>query len=169
MPPRQKPGRSKQNYVTPQAFLEAVKRQLGIKEFKWDLAADASNTAAGLWYEHGSLAANWTFPFQPSQPVQGWCWLNPPFANIEPWAKKCWEESRKGCHIAFLVPASVGSDWCRDWVDRKATIVYFLNGRIPFIPDKPKWGYPKDCMLALYQPDRHYKTTYEVWNWRAAS
>lgn len=42
--PRQKPGRSKQDYRTPRAFLVAVKGLLGIEDFTIDLAASVSNS-----------------------------------------------------------------------------------------------------------------------------
>jgi hypothetical protein len=41
--PRQKPHRSKQDYCTPDDFLRAVTRLLGIQAFAFDLAADATN------------------------------------------------------------------------------------------------------------------------------
>jgi hypothetical protein len=62
--------------------------------------------------------------------------------------------------IALLVPASVGSNWYRDYVDRYAYVL-FLNGRIDFIPGEP---YPKDCMLVLYGYSN--KPGNRVWTWR---
>jgi hypothetical protein len=44
--PDQKPFRSKQNYGTPENFLTATKRRLGISAFKFDFAADALNHKA---------------------------------------------------------------------------------------------------------------------------
>jgi hypothetical protein len=42
--------------------------------------------------------------------------------------------------------------------------VLLLNGRLAFMPDKPAWLYPKDCILCLYGP--FVEPGYEVWNWR---
>lgn len=155
MAPQQRPGRSKQDYSTPDNFIVAVKAKLGIDEFSIDLAADSSNTKAAVWYDEAadSLQMEW-------QHIKGWAWLNPPFNKIGPWAEKAWWS---GANIAMLVPASVGSNWWRDFVHEKARVL-LLNGRLAFIPDKPKWLYPKDCALLLYNDQ--VKVGYEVWSWR---
>jgi phage N-6-adenine-methyltransferase len=149
--PVQKPGRSKQDYSTPDEFIEAVKGLLGISYFDLDLAADESNSKGYRYIneEMDSLSVEWPR-------LDGWCWLNPPFANIEPWAKKCWTS---GIRAAFLVPASVGANWFRDWVDGKA-YVFFLSPRLSFDGKDP---YPKDCILALYGTGM---TGYKCWDWR---
>ena len=148
--PVQKPGKSKQDYATPPEFIAAVKARLGITAFTIDLAADSVNTQAPDWYDEAndSLAQDWRWWWH-------WSWLNPPFANIAPWAKKCAESKIK---IAFLVPAAVGSNWFRDYVDGKA-LVLMLNGRLSFDGVGP---YPKDCILCLYGVEPGY----EVWSWR---
>ncbi len=61
------------------------------------------------------------------------------------------------------MPASVGSNWYRYYVHNEA-FTLFLNGRIPFMPDKPNWLYPKDCMLALYGTG--VSSGNDVWTWR---
>lgn len=162
--PKQKPYRSKQNYGTPQNFIDATLRRLRIAAFMCDFAADAENKkATAYWSEaddslsHG--AVDWAMRIG-----GGWGWLNPPFTTIGPWAKKCREVKEWGRQIAFLVPAAVGSNWFRDHVDGHA-LVLLLNGRLAFMPDKPTWLYPKDCILCLYSPS--IKPGYEVWNWRS--
>lgn len=152
--PVQKPGLSKQDYETPPEFIAAVKNRLGISEFRIDLAADPFNTKAPEWIgeETNSLECNWTY-------LAGWAWLNPPYGNIAPWAKKC---SESGIKIAFLVPAAVGSNWFRDYVDGKA-LVLLLNGRLSFDGIAP---YPKDCILCLYGAELYGESGYEVWDWR---
>ena len=114
-------GRSKQDYATPMVLITAVKNRLGIGGFAVDLAADEANAKADMWIDEGrnSLALDWRLVIG-----AGWGWLNPPFDNITPWAKKCAETDAK---IAFLVPASVGSNWYRDYVHRHA-FTLFLNG-----------------------------------------
>lgn len=162
--PEQKPGRSKQDYATPAIFIDAVKRRLGIEQFAFDFAADATNAKADYWWDEAKDAL--------AQPVQRWAdacgdewgWLNPPFAQIAPWAKRCAEVAAKtNGKIAFLVPAAVGANWYRDYVHRAHARVLFLNGRIPFMPDKPKWLYPKDCILVLYALGHQGS---DVWTWR---
>ncbi len=150
--PVQKPGKSKQDYETPDEFITAVKRLLRIGHFNIDLAADGLNTKGSIYFreEEDSLSIDWP------DVGQDWCWLNPPFGNIAPWAEKCWTS---GIRVAFLVPASVGANWFRDWVDGKA-YVFFLSPRLSFDGKDP---YPKDCILCLYGTGM---TGYKCWDWR---
>lgn len=157
--PAQKPGTSRQDFATPDLFIAAVKRKLGIEEFKVDLAASADNAKASLYYseQDASLSQNWR-----EWGVEGWCWLNPPFSRIEFWVRKCSRVSDT-IHIALLVPASVGSNWFADYVDGNAR-VFFLKPRLSFDGKGP---YPKDCILCLYGPG--VVPGYEVWDWRSTS
>jgi phage N-6-adenine-methyltransferase len=155
--PQQKPGRSAQDYQTPENFLTATKLKVGVEAFAIDLAADEWNSAADLWYDEAqdSLKQPW---YEPAR--GGWAWLNPPFGKIEPWVHKVYRESRSGAHIAMLVPAGVGSNWWRDWVHHKARVL-LLNGRLTFVGQPT--CYPKDCCLLLYGPG--IAPDYEVWTW----
>lgn len=141
--PAQQPATSKQDYRTEIELLTAVKRRLGINEFDCDLAADADNTVADVYYdrETNALAAGNSW-----KQGNGWNWLNPEFGMIEPFVKKAWQESTapqqegggvcnyNGAKTVVLVPAGVGANWWRDYVHNKANVV-FLNGRLCFIPD----------------------------------
>jgi len=161
--PAQKPGKSKQDYRTPDNFMDAVKLKFG--HLFHDLAAHRGNSQCGACYwgpgsydVEDSLGIDWN---NLKVPDGEWCWLNPPFANIAPWAKKCAESTLP---ILFLVPAAVGSNWFRDHVHGKA-YVYALNGRLDFNVGGP---YPKDCMLCVYDTPglRQYGPGFTVWNWR---
>jgi phage N-6-adenine-methyltransferase len=151
-------GQSKQDYATPPDFIQAVVRRFG--PLALDLAATASNAKAPLFFDiaQDALAQSWH-----RHAHEGQMWLNPPFDSIGPWAKKCAEESKLGAAILFLVPASVGSNWFGDFVFQKAHVL-FLQGRLHFDPANPAWGYPKDCMLAVY--DAAKPCGFEVWRWR---
>lgn len=164
--PKQKPGKSKQDYATPRVFITASLAYLYEGGFLFDFAADASNAKAPSWWAEANNspahpASEWT-----EKVTGGWGWLNPPYKNIGPWAKRCLEVSQLGGRIAFLVPASVGANWYRDYIHGQPGVtVLFLNGRIPFMPDKPTWLYPKDCMLVLFGLGGTFHV--DVWNWRA--
>lgn len=70
MPP-QKPGRSKQDYQTPDDFMVAIRRRFGL--IVHDLAADNQNTQATSFYDEatnalnptvGDIVSNWTIVAQ---------------------------------------------------------------------------------------------------------
>lgn len=153
--PKQKPHRSVQTYGTPVELLQAVKRRLHIGAFACDLAASAENAVAPLFYSEGNSAFDNTWNMG-----TGVSWLNPPFENIKPWVEKAWEESQKGAHVVMLLPASVGSNWYKDYVHQKAYVV-FISPRITFVGETTP--YPKDLMLCVYQPFSMHGT--DVWRW----
>src|SRR5262245_24715580 len=109
--PQQRPGRSKQDYATPAVFIAAVQRRLGIEAFAIDFAADAVNAKAARYCDSttDALRLEWAHLLLPGD----WAWLNPPFANIEPWARRCAALRQAARQVAFLVPASVGANWFR--------------------------------------------------------
>lgn len=145
-------GGSKQNYETPQKFMDAVHKKFG--ELHLDLAASAHNTKCRYYFDEecNSLEQEW--------PLDVPCWLNPPFRHIRPWSQKCHES---GANILFLVPAAVGSNWFRNHAHDKAGRVHFVNGRVKFVGEEQ--GYPKDLVLIEYGR-RQGKTIYEPWDWR---
>jgi phage N-6-adenine-methyltransferase len=161
--PVQRPYRSKQDYATPAAFIQAAQRRLGIKAFSFDFAADATNAKAPHWWSETDDSLSKSGDDWARACNHGWGWLNPPFSVIGPWAELSKHCRYGGGSIALLVPAAVGSNWFRDFVDDHA-LVLMLNGRLAFMPDKPTWLYPKDCILCLFSP--HIEPGYEVWNWR---
>jgi phage N-6-adenine-methyltransferase len=165
--PAQKPGRSIQNYGTPPEFILAVKRRFRIKDFEYDLAAEAENTKAEYFYdeEEDSLKQHW-------ETLVGPLWLNPPFGHIEPWAEKCKISTRtRGRAIYFLTPASVGASWFARhvWRDCNHAGVLALEGRLSFDGKAP---YPKDCCLTVFRAGLSLKQfgfdheRFDVWDWR---
>lgn len=153
-------GQSKQNYATPPDFIAAVTKRFGPLNF--DLAAEESNRKHENFFSirDNSLVQEW-------HKIPGNLWLNPPFDNIGPWAQKCASEAVLGATILFLVPASVGSNWFRDFVYERCAVL-FLNGRIHFDPANPTWGYPKDCLLGCYSPKFRPRSghAFDIWTWK---
>lgn len=155
--PAQKPGSSKQDYGTPQDLLKAIKERWGDLEI--DLAAREDNKKAPLCItpEMDSLVTAW--------PTDKLCFLNPPFANMRPWAKKC---SEAGARVIMLTPASVGSEWFAAHVYGNARVI-ILRPRFAFegMPPNPKTGkvdvYPKDCMLTLWNIE---EPGFELWRFK---
>ena len=137
--PAQKPYRSRQDYATPRTFLDAVESRFG--KLGWDLACSKTNCVvpgSGFTEADDSLAQDWNS-------LIGHLWLNPPFGNIAPWARKCAQFRGDGA-IFLLVPASVGSNWFRDHVFGKSRVL-FLNPRLSFDGKAP---FPKDLMLCIF-------------------
>jgi hypothetical protein len=140
-----------------------VLKLLDVEAFAFDFAASATNAkAADYWsVDDNSLMQSpkdWALAC-----VGGWGWLNPPFSNIGAWAKKCNEARQHGARIAFLVPASVGSNWFFDHIWQEDGVrVYYLNGRPSFDGKAP---FPKDCMLVLFEGGKRSFHT-DVWHWR---
>ncbi len=163
--PKQKPGKSKQDYETPKDLLDAIKAYLRIIAFEFDFACSEKNKKArdGWTEEDDSLSKHpvqWAFQCRGKRQ---WGWLNPPFNRITPWAHMCRRAMRLGAKIAFLVPASVGSNWYRDHIhNRYGVKVLFLNGRPSF---DGKAGFPKDCMIVLFNKEQG-DFSIDVWTWK---
>lgn len=154
-------GSSKQDYSTPQEFIDAVEERFEC--LAWDLAANHDNakTADYITEAVDSFTIDW-HTLNPGR--QGMHWLNPPFSNIRPWAQKCREEHAKGARITLLVPASVGSNWFAEHVDGHALVMPLLGPRLSF---DGKGGYPKDLMLCVYGPfDSKTVAGFSPWRWR---
>ncbi len=151
--PAQKPGRSKQDYGTPVAFLRAVEHRWGF--LSTDLAATAENAKAPSFItpEQNSLAIDW------DQLPAGLKWLNPPFANIGEWAEKC--SKSPASQIIMLTPASVGTEWYANFCHGKCRTV-FIRPRLTF--EGCTDPYPKDCMLTLWNLGGPGES-FELWKW----
>lgn len=147
-------GKSKQDYSTPEDFRFAVTKRFGHPAF--DLAASFGNQfSMGERFfdeDRDSLKQEW-------HKLGGLLWLNCPFGDIVPWARKCSEEAKQGARILLLIPAAVGSNWFREWVFQQAHIM-FLSPRLCFDGKNP---FPKDCLLAYYGKG---ETGVECWRWK---
>jgi hypothetical protein len=160
---------SKQTYETPPEFITAVERRFGVIDF--DLSATDGAQKGSHWHlqhfnpEQDSLLQDWAELRIPADdeanaddPARV-AWLNPPFANIRPWAAKCEGVRLLSRWTLLLVPASIGTGWYADHVLGKAMV--FGISRITFLgTDGP---YPKDLMLCAYG----YGVSGEgFWDWR---
>lgn len=151
--PSMNKGRSKQDYGTPREFLDAVEKRFG--SIRHDLAASAENAVCENYYDQhrDAFAHDW-------RTLRGLLWLNPPFANIAPWAEKCAAEASPMTRIVMLVPASIGSNWFAEHANKKA-IVLGLSPRITFVGTANP--YPKDLMLLCYG---FGASGFDVWRWK---
>lgn len=146
-------GRSKQDYGTPVEFIRAAEQRFGPIAF--DLAASPDNAKAHPYFTEAddSLKQSWV-------KFAGTLWLNPPFANISPWAEKCAELRNRTGWILFLTPASIGTDWFAEHVNGKA-LVLGLSPRLTF--EGTEDPYPKDLMLSVFGYGVH---GFDTWRWK---
>lgn len=145
---------SNQIVETPKEFIDAVKDRFGA--ISWDLAATANNAQAFGFFGPGSGVAQNAFMAQ-WDGLGPLAWLNPPFADIEPWACKCAESVVKyRQRIAMLIPAAVCTAYFIKYVIPYA-YVFELTPRV-FKKEI------RDCCLALYEP-AGYKGR-ETWRWK---
>lgn len=172
--PKQKPGKSVQDYGTPPAFLRAVEARFG--RITWDLAAHAGNSVCGdryfgpgsRWGEN-SLERAWDA--LPGVPRDGLRFLNYPFGYARLWMPKVASEAAFGIRMAVLGPAAVGTNWFARYVEGRA-LVLPLRPRLTFegAPINPKTGkqdpFVKDLMLMVYAPD--IEAGFETWRWDRA-
>lgn len=151
-------GKSKQDYGTPISFICAVEDRFG--PLVHDLACTNANAKApsGYYLDGGwdALKEPWAF-----QHPRGNLWLNPPFADIAPWAEKCAAESNRHGLIFLLTPASIGSNWFANHVNGKA-MVLGLAPRLTF--EGTNDPYPKDLMLSVFGMGLK---GFDVWRWDA--
>lgn len=167
-----------QDYATPRAFLDAVEARFG--SIVLDVAAHERNHVCASWLGPGGLASDALTAGVGATLASlgrpgGIAWLNPPFANIAPWARLCANEASESCPIAMLVPASVGANWYRDNVFERALTLSV--GRMIFVfrdgaEERPACfdarGKPtpfqKDLMLCVFGLGGYGKL--ERWKWR---
>ena len=166
MAPKQKPGRSKQDYQTPEVLLDAIKKKLNIKRFWCDFAATTENAVADCCYTKADDAFKHTWNseccdrFITKFGIE-WGFCNPPYADIRPWVAHAWVEAQFGAQVAMLIPASTGSNWWATYVHNKAHVL-LMNGRVTFVgADGP---FPKDTALLLYTP--FIRGGYDIWKWK---
>lgn len=165
--PAQKPGKSKQCYGTPWTLIHAIEKRFS-ERFHFDLAA----TKANLKIDYDALGSNYYGPdhFNESyrdsfkqqwHRLAGLLWLNPEFADIDPWASKCYEEMKMGARIMFLAPSSTGANWFQKYCFRKAYVI-FLKPRLVFEGETSP--YPKDICLTYFHAGIKGQ---EIWDWKA--
>ena len=162
---------------TPSIFTASVEAVFGVV-FTVDLAASGrESTKAPVFITpaQDSLRYDWVQLYHEHRTgSHGVLWLNPPYSNIAPWARKCaatYTEDEQ-VEIFLLVPASVGANWFWDYVWEYATT--YSVGRMVFDNcfDR-KTGllvstvYPKDLILAHYTNTTPSRTL-QRWQWKKA-
>jgi phage N-6-adenine-methyltransferase len=122
-----------QNTETPWNFFHAVEAFFGI-EFKYDMAAKRHNAKCGEYFSKrkNSLEIDW--------PLDGWCWLNPPFRRLTKWIAKCDLEGRSGSPIIAIWPLGGDLNTIPFWA--AANDVCVVHGRV--------WPLVRGCVLCRW-------------------
>lgn len=154
--PAQKPGKSKQDYGTPRIFLDAVEKRFGV--IRHDLAASAENAVCADYFDEArnSLVQDWSV-------LRGTLWLNPPFGDIGPWAKKLASVRHRRGWTCMLVPASIGTEWYSQHAHDQV-VVLGLSPRIKFVGAAD--AYPKDLALMVAGFGMR---GFDTWRWDGAT
>lgn len=150
---------------TPINFRKAVVQRFGAPE--WDLAASTTNHFGPFWFDEDddSLVQQW-------HGLERLQWLNPPYSNITPWARKCSVEHALGAEILLLVPLGA-QNWFWDYVDPFAQV--YSVGRMVFdncfarkTGELVTTPYAKDLILCHYVP-RMAPGRMVRWRWQLES
>lgn len=162
--PRVTSGRDSEQIVcTPRELLDAVEARFGKLDF--DLAATESNNVVGddrgdSHFGPGSLWASDALSADADWEITGNLWLNPPFGNIAPWAKKCAETPLSDDRRIFLLVPLTMANWACDYVHGRA-LVLGLNPRVMFVGHRT--AFPKDLMIAVYG---EIDVGFKPWRWK---
>jgi site-specific DNA-methyltransferase (adenine-specific) len=85
-------------------------------------------------------------------PRDQWIYVNPPYSNIETWAKKCFVEWKKGSKIIMLIPARTDTRYFHTWIHPHAKIE-FIKGRLKYlnpITKETKGSAPFPSIFCIY-------------------
>lgn len=155
---------TKQDYGTPPEFIEAMERRWD--HIAFDLAAHVGNRVVGDYFGPGSLRAEDSLSQDWTQ-LQGFLYLNPPYSDVEPWAKKCANSIvHGGPVIRMLIPAAIGTNYFREWIWPYANVIA-LSPRISFLGQeggKADSFKGRDLMLCEY----YYGSgkNFSCWRWK---
>lgn len=132
-------GGSNQVVGTPPELISAVKRRFGA--LNYDLAATKENAVCDKYFTEADDSLS--IPWPPGQH-----WLNPPFKKIGEWVGKAYMETilNPSCRVIMLVPASVSTNWYRDYVEGKAICIPIKRPK--FVGQKNVIA--KDMMVLVY-------------------
>jgi len=149
--PAQNSSKSKQDYETPPAFLQAVEARFG--PIIHDVACRPENNRGRRFLADDTLVIDWS-------KLSGNIWCNPPFNDIATWAKKLRNDCVARPSFSFLlVPASIGTNWFAEYVHPHA-MVLGLSPRLTFVGCEDP--YPKDLLLAVWGFSLR---GFDTWRW----
>jgi len=156
----------KQDWATPQVFVDAVDLHLNVGGFDLDVCADSESTKAPAWYSEDSDGLQ--------QPWWGAVWCNPPYAEVEDWFNKANHEILRGgtWHlrrlegVVMLVPARTDTSWFHDVALKCASQVILIKHRIYFEggdPANERGGALFPSMLVVMDGKENQAIRWSTW------
>lgn len=130
-------GAGKDEWETPLDTFQDLDR-----EFHFDLDACASheNYKCDMYYtkEDDGLSKDW---------AGHTVFCNPPYSNIKPWIRKCYQEGHKpNTIVVALVPSRTDTQWWWNYVQHRAE-VRFICGRLYFGGSKINAPFPSAVVI----------------------
>ena len=129
-------------WPTPRAFFYALDSEF---KFTLDPCATKDNAKCKKFFtsEEDGLLQDWT---------KDKVFMNPPYGKqIGNWMQKALESSRGGALVVCLVPARTDTSWWHDYVEKKASEIRFLRGRLKFGGNKNSAPFPS--VVIIYRPN----------------
>ena len=121
-------GPRAQNWATPQVLFRELELRFGRGKFTLDACAEAWNAKCSNYFDEDAngLAQTWT----------GNVFVNPPYNNIAPWARKAVKSvklDKTADVVVLLVPVRTEQRWFHEWALPYGR-VSFIQGRVSFLP-----------------------------------
>jgi len=175
-----------QEWRTPPWLFQHLERLIGMP-FVLDAAATDENTLCQNFYtkNENGLRQDWALEVakirERDNLAGGAVFVNCPYGHKESllWAAKGYEESKKGCVVAMLLPARTDTEFFHRYVIGKAE-VYFIEGRLKF--SESDTGAPFPSIVAIWssrssvwycsviqQPDSLFKGRRPSTAWRRST
>lgn len=148
-------GKTNQVVATPPELLAAIERRFG--KIDLDLAADAGNAVTPRYLGKGGLTEDaLTTMSWVRFNSGGLAFLNPPFADVEPWLRHVVTAARDGMRVAVIVQAAVCTNW---WIRYVGPHAYTFA-----LTPRPWKREVRDVVLALYETAGY--RGHEPWEWK---
>lgn len=147
---------------TPQYIFDALDGEF---HFTLDAAASPNNAKCAKWYGE---QLDGTFIDGLEQDWRGEvAWINSPYSRQDnlPWARKIYEEAKRGTHITALVAARVDTIWFNKYY-AYANEIRFVQGRIKFVQDGKLNSAPFPSAIVIFRGDVNTEPYVNVAQWK---
>ena len=141
-------GNSKNDWETPGVVFDPLNKEFN---FVLDVCASKENTKCELFLTEGTnaLTVDWAQYLKNIGKPDGFVWCNPPYNDMNSWAKKVREEAEKGVNIVTLTAARTNTKWFKEFYLSDTPLVYvpvcqlrFLQPKITFVGAKNNAPFP---------------------------